>query len=348
MRLRLLLAALVLALVVPAGAGAYPWPFRPFGRQHPIRGFFGDPRTVFRLGVLSGGIDGPGVFSFHQGVDIAAPNGTPIYSVSDGIAHYLGAETVNVATGKGVTFQYFHIVPIVGEGERVVQSRTILGYVQAPFGHVHLTEIDDRRVVNPLQPGHLTPYRDRTVPVVRTVAFRNDLGVQSVPLGLCGRVEIDAQAYDEPPLAVPGPFDGLPVAPAFVSWTILSRGGGVAVPTRVAADFRTTLPPNKRFWRVYARGTYENAPRFGAAQYPALPGRYVFKLTGRFDTSLLANGVYTLVVRAADVRGNETVERQRFSVRNSPDACPGSLPAPPEQSGPPTEPPPVPGSETAG
>ena len=51
----------------------HTWPFKPFDKQHPIRGFFGDPRTVYENGILAGGFDGPGFFSFHQGVDISAP-----------------------------------------------------------------------------------------------------------------------------------------------------------------------------------------------------------------------------------------------------------------------------------
>src|SRR4051812_3911185 len=120
------LAALVCtALACPGRAAAFPWPFKPFDKQHPIRGFFGDPRTVFQNGALAGGFDGPGFFSFHQGVDIAAPDGTPIYPVVSGIAHYLGAATLNVDSGSGRIFQYFHIVPVVGEGQIVVAKKTI-------------------------------------------------------------------------------------------------------------------------------------------------------------------------------------------------------------------------------
>src|SRR6266566_1962122 len=116
-----------LGLLAAAGsASAYPWPFKPFDKQHPIRGAFGDPRTVYENGILSDPFDGAGFFSFHQGVDIAAPNGTPIYAIADGTAHYLGAATLNLDTGKGVVFQFFHIVPVVGEGERVTVSKTVL------------------------------------------------------------------------------------------------------------------------------------------------------------------------------------------------------------------------------
>ena len=79
-RLHIIVVALLLGVLAQtAGASAYSWPFKPFDRQHPIRGFFGDPRTVYDNGILAGAFEGPGTFSFHQGVDISAPDGTPIY-----------------------------------------------------------------------------------------------------------------------------------------------------------------------------------------------------------------------------------------------------------------------------
>jgi hypothetical protein len=336
-----LVAALALAL---AGvASSYGWPVRPFDKQHPIRGFFGDPRTVFENGVLAGGFDGPGFFSFHQGVDISAPNGTPIYPVVSGIAHYLGAATLNVDAGmyqgNERIFQYFHIVPIVGEGQHVIAQRTVLGYVQSPYGHVHLTEINGSHAVNPLQKGHLTPYADHTRPTIRDALFENQTGLLQTPLGLCGRIEIAVNAFDTPPVAVPGAFHGLPVAPALVRWSVTHLSGSVAVATRTAADFRATLPPNDQFYDTYAKGTYENAPRFGTQQYRSMPGRYLFLLAGNFDTTSLPNGVYTLGILAGDVRGNTTSFHERFSVLNARNGvCPGSLAAP-VTAPPPTEPP---------
>jgi hypothetical protein len=332
--MRRLLLVLAAALACAGTASAYPWPVRPFDRQHPIRGFFGDPRTVYENGILAGAFDGPAVTSFHQGVDIAAPNGTPVYAVENGTVHYLGAATLNLVTDHDVTFQYFHVIPVVGEGEQAVARKTILGYVQPPYGHVHLTEIDTilgaNRAVNPLQRGHLAPYRDRTVPRVRDIVVRNQSGDVQTPLGLCGRVELDVDAYDPQPLPVPGAYRGLPVAPALVQWWLTRLGGKVVVPLHTAADFRTTLPPNGQFFGVYAKGTYENSPRFGAQQYPGMPGRYLFLLAGNFDTAGLPNGTYVLSVRVADVRGNRSVGSERVSILNSAKAgaCPGSLPAP--------------------
>jgi len=341
----LALIALVAACLAPSGAAAYSWPFKPFNKQHPIRGFFGDPRTVYLNGVLAGGFEGPGFFSFHQGIDISAPDGTPIYPVVSGTAHYLGAATLNVDAGPNkagddVIFQYFHIVPIVGEGVQVIAKKTILGYVQPPFQHVHLTEINGTHSVNPLQKGHLTPYVDHTKPTIREVSFRNQTGTLQTPLGLCGRIELAVDAYDTPPMRVPGKFRDLPVAPALVRWNIARLNGVGVVPWRTTADFRTTVPGNARFTDTYAKGTYENAPRFGNQQYTSMPGKYLFLLAGNFDTTSLANGVYRLTARVSDERGNTATFTERFSVLNARNGvCPGSLPAPPTTEPPPTEPP---------
>jgi hypothetical protein len=334
---------LLLALVEAAGASAYSWPFKPFDRQHPIRGFFGDPRTVYENGILAGGFEGPGTFSFHQGVDISAPDGTPIYPSEDGVAHYVGAATLNVVTDHDVVFQYFHIVTVVGEGQQVVARKTILGYVQPPFGHVHITELDGTKAVNPLQPGHLTPYKDFTKPVIRDVVLRNQTGEVQTPLGLCGRIELDVDAFDTPPVAVPGKFQGLPVAPALVRWTVSRLGGAPVVPWRTAADFRQTLPSNVQFWNVYAKGTYQNAPRFGREQYTSMPGRFLFQLAGSYDTTTIPNGVYVITVLVGDGHGHKAVDTQRFSVLNARSGvCPGSLASPPGSPPPPDQEPPGP------
>jgi hypothetical protein len=343
LRVAVVLIPLLSALGQAGAASAYSWPFKPFNQQHPIRGFFGDPRTIFDNGILAGAFDGPGFFSFHQGVDISAPDGTPIYAVEDGSAHYVGANTLNIITGQDVIFQYFHIVTVVGEGEQVIARKTVLGYVQPPFGHVHMTEIDGTHAVNPLQPGHLTPYRDTTKPVIRDIGIRNQAGELQTPLGLCGRIELDVDAYDLPPVPVPGKFLGLPVAPALVEWTLTRLGGTAVVPWRVVADFRTTLPGNGSFWDVYAKGTYQNAPRFGLTQYNSMPGRFLFLLARRYDTTTLANGVYIITVLVDDGHGHKDVATQRISVLNAKGSdCPASLPAgaggPPPGDG---EPPPA-------
>jgi hypothetical protein len=341
-RLRLAVIVLLLAVLAPGAAAAYPWPVKPFDRQHPIRAFFGDPRTVYYNGILTDPFGGTGVFAFHQGVDVAAPNGTPVYPVADGRVDYLGSATLNVNTKVGLTFQYFHLVPVVGQRQLVRARRTVLGYVQAPFAHVHITEINGGSATNPLQRGHLTPFRDGTKPRIRSIDVADRTGVLPTPGALCGRVQLSADAFDVQPIPVPGAFGGFPVAPALVRWTLTRLDGSAVVPWSTTADFRTRLPPNGRFWSTYAHGTYENAPRFGREQYGSTPGRFLFLLAPGYDTTRIPNGAYTITVEAADERGNTGVASRQISVLNAPGAhCSGSL-LPPGALPPAPPPPPEP------
>src|SRR5205085_6764987 len=66
-------------------------------------------------------------------------------------------------------FQYWHLRLNVKLGQEVVAERTVLGWIHKPLFHVHLTEIDNHIVRNPLARGHLEPYRDHTKP--RAVAL---------------------------------------------------------------------------------------------------------------------------------------------------------------------------------
>ncbi len=335
-----------LAAAGPVSA-SYPWPVRPFDRQHPIRGSFGDPRTVFQDPLFADGLNGPGSFSFHNGVDIAAPNGTTVYPVLSGVAHLVDATAISVETLDGRTFQYFHVIPTVVDGEKVTARLSMLGYVQAPYAHVHLSEIDGTRIANPLQKGHLAPYVDRTRPQVDTIELRDSDGRLTGPLGVCGRVSLAAEAFDRPAVPVAGPFKGLPVAPALVAWQLQRLGGAVVVPRTIAADFRVTLPPPADFWKIYARGSYQNAPRFGNQQFGSMPGRFLYQLNPSLDTKTLPNGVYILTATASDERRNVGSLALRFSVLNvrTASGCPAPPPPPTE---PPSQPQPTPPATTTG
>ena len=97
-------------------AGAYRWPLKPFNKPHPVRGNFGDPRTRFAEPRSDKALLGDGVFSFHQGVDINAPDGTPVYPVASGKVTRVLDERVTVACGNGRSFQYWHIEPAAARG----------------------------------------------------------------------------------------------------------------------------------------------------------------------------------------------------------------------------------------
>jgi hypothetical protein len=326
----LIAALLALAIGGPAvhpaqasrttSAQAYGWPVKPFGRQHPIRGGFGDPRTLFTAPPTRNGLyHGAGQFTFHEGVDIAAPDGTAVYPVEDGVVTTVNtahdAERVVVDSGS-VRFEYWHISAAVHVGERVTTDRTVLGHILRSSGHVHLTEIDGGRITDPLLPGHLTPYSDHTAPRVDSIQLRTaDDAPAELPSFVRGSVQLYAEAYDTPAIRVPGTWNDMPITPAVVGYRIETWSGTVKVPERTVWDTRTTIPPNSTFWAHYARGTFQNMSVFGSHYSWGQPGCFVFRL-GTLDTHSLPDNVYRLVVTASDVRGNESSASIRFSIHN--------------------------------
>ena len=193
------------------GALVYHWPIKPFDRQHPVRGNFGDPRTIVggsRLGRDTAYT--PGSFTFHNGIDIYAPTGTAVYPVVSGRAGIGYGDEVIVVTADGRTFQYFHIRPAVAPQQHVVAYRTVIGHVLPGWLHVHLSEIDGYRVHNPLDPGHLEPYRDRTVPVVHRIEASGRGGGALATGDLHGVVRLAADASDMPAVPVPVPGSASP------------------------------------------------------------------------------------------------------------------------------------------
>jgi murein DD-endopeptidase MepM/ murein hydrolase activator NlpD len=313
-----ILVSFAIALAASAGASAYPWPIKPFHAQHPIRANFGDPRTRFWNTMLTDGLQGPGLFQFHNGIDIAAPEGTPVYPILSGTVKLIDGSAMLVRS-PGRKFQYFHIKPTVHDGQHVIAQRTVLGHVIHAANHVHLTEIRGRRVWNPLARGGIAPYVDRTAPQVDEI-FARPIG-SLVPIDSetlpCQMVSFVAAAHDTPPLQVPGTFAGFPVSPALVTWSLTRLDGLVYVPWISAADFRTTLPAVRSFWNVYARGSYQNAPRFSNQQFQ-MPGRFLYNLTGTFNPRSYPNGTYEVRVQVSDMRGNWSEGVQRFQIENRP------------------------------
>jgi hypothetical protein len=271
---------------------AYPWPLKPFDRAHPVRAYFNDPR-----------ISGP-TKSFHFGIDISAPNGTPVYAVAPGTVHLEDARAVSVAAGDRA-FGYWHVVPAVRHREQVAQHQ-LLGHVEAPWLHVHFAERDGNEYRNPLRHEALTPWTDTTRPSVTAIAFVRD--GSTVPANLVsGAVDVVAEAHDMPPLSVPAPWHGLPVTPAKLRWRV-HRGRTVVRRWHTPVDFTKGLLPQARFGKVYAPGTRQN--------HAGEPGRYRFFLAHTWSTQLLPDGAYELEVEALDLAGNGGSLRLPFTLAN--------------------------------
>ena len=273
----------------------YPWPLKPFNRQHPIRGYFGDPRTVI-YGQKQG------IFSFHNGVDILAWNGNEVYAVASGRVLAIKGDEVITSASHGRKFQYIHLHPRVKVGDPVVVSQTLLGLTFEPWEHVHLSELRGRCVVNPLAPGHLTPYADPTHPRVLGISFTTPAGGRLAAGDLYGEVRAVARAQAPPADPAPGVWRRMPVSPALVTWQ-LTAADGRRVGGGIAADFLVTEPPPAAFCDVYAPGTLQNFAAESGHYNWGRPGRYLYQLGPPLNTATLANGRYLYTVTAANARG---------------------------------------------
>ena len=142
---------------------AYGWPVKPFNRQHPVRANLNDPRN------------GHGdAKSFHFGIDITDPVGAAVYAVEGGKVFLTRGRMAVAVVGSTSTFGYWHVKPAV-RNHQIVRLHQLLGHVIDEGGgaHVHFAERSrgNGLYLNPLRPGGIGPYVDRTPPRVATVEF---------------------------------------------------------------------------------------------------------------------------------------------------------------------------------
>jgi hypothetical protein len=266
-------------LAVPA---AYSWPVKPFDRQHPVRANLNDPR-----------IGHEGGESFHFGIDISVPDGTPVYAVTGGKA-YVRPGNVSVADGGTHSFGYWHVRAAV-VNHQPVRRHQLLGWVIPGWEHVHFAERANGVYLNPLRPGGLGPYTDVSAPEIGEITLTHLAG---------GGVQVLANTYDTPSPRVRGDWTHEPVSPALIQWRVFRNGRAVAG-WQTAADFRTRMLDRKLFESVYAPPTRQN--------HKGKAGLYCFFLSHEWKP---ADGTYRIEVAASDTRENRTVARLDFTVEH--------------------------------
>jgi len=258
---------------------SYGWPVKPFDRQHPVRAFLDDPRIGAR-----------GTRAFHFGIDIAVPDGTPVYAVEAGTVWSNSGESFAVvAPDRSHTFGYWHVVPVV-KSHQAVARHQLIAYVAKGWGHVHFAERQGTAYVNPLRNGGLGPYTDHTAPTVDTVkVYGSSLAVI---------------AHDTPDPKVPGTWANEPVTPALLRWRIVPTTGPAAA-WRTAADFRSRMLDRADFTKVYTPETRPN--------HEGEPGRFSFYLARTWSSTTAT----TVQVEVSDTAGNLAVYTTRVNAVDS-------------------------------
>ena len=107
------------------------------------------PYTITQLFGASANAGGPNAGSGHTGIDLAAPEGSPIYAVTDGEVVEVNEEAMNIdgnhvmhTLPDGTIIYYGHMrdVPLVKKGDKVKKGQ-LIGYVgqtgAATGPHIH-------------------------------------------------------------------------------------------------------------------------------------------------------------------------------------------------------------------
>jgi murein DD-endopeptidase MepM/ murein hydrolase activator NlpD len=98
----------------------------------------------------------------HNGIDFAAPTGTPVRTVADGVVTFAGwnggsGKMVRIQHGERYATAYLHLSQISGDVRvgRMIQRGTVLGAVGstglATGPHLHFSFFDNGRYVDPLK-----------------------------------------------------------------------------------------------------------------------------------------------------------------------------------------------------
>ena len=308
------------AAYVPAGR--FQWPLDPPDRPHPVRATFGEPRGLLGPGIpreatdraeliRSGGpLNTPGRRVIHSGIDIAAPDGTPVFAVKSGIAATGGEgyETHVIVADFG----YWHLAEAVPDGTEVTAFVTVIGRIYPGQGHVHLarfagchgacTERD--RVLNPLVNGGISPYVDTAPPRIGGIRAYNRRGQPLRREALSGPVALVLNVVD------PQSFGSHDTGIYRLSYRILPAGksGAVVGPVRVLR--LDAIPGGRVRNSLYTSGSTRHSTKTNFSYI--LTARSPTN-DGLLHTERLRPGDYTLEVTAGDVRGNHSV--RSFGVR---------------------------------
>jgi hypothetical protein len=264
--------------------GSIPgWPVRPFQKAHLLRAGLNELRPA----------------NLHIGVDILARDGTRVYAVQGGKAQVLASTGADARVRVGA-FEYWHIHPLVHDGQSVQPYATVLGTILPGAGHVHLSELSGNTYINPLRPGGrvLAPWRDDARPVLARPRFLR--GGQVLIRAFDPVVRRGGRASRTPVLALAG-----------LAYRLYDESGHRG-PLQWAYRGTQHLPNNLRS-AIYARGSRPDFAKCAAVRHPCRPN-WVYRLAGGLAPRLhiRARRAYRLTAYAFDWAGHRSALDTRF------------------------------------
>lgn len=252
----------------------YDWPLYLMSHQHSVRSVLDEYR-------------GGAAPHFHDGIDIDAEQGTPVFAVREGTAYQGGFEDGSYVWVVGpAQHWYIHLDERMAHGE-YVNIGDSLG-VTNELDHVHLGDGPDQAEINPLRAPHesgIEPFDDYLAPTVDEIVFvlNGDYENPQDPFNLPrDRLDIIADARDA--ISGGGSNAGIWKIGYQISWD----------PPVFNFQFDSWIPSAHIDW-VYAPGSQTTGPfRYIVTNHVGSDGWW--------DASGMSSGEwYTVYVIAEDV-----------------------------------------------
>ena len=297
-RLAIVLATTFTALAAPhaANAGSYGWPIRPFDQQHPVRGFFGDPR-------IGEGADGTP--SRKRSTSASTSRRRRNSSLRDRVRsdrlEPQRPETVAIRSDDGWSSRTGTFPPSATDTPPWRTERSRAHRVR--LGHVHFAELVDGEYVNPLASRRADAVSGRNAsddPRVQLRARRSSRREDIERALRPGRRDLGRDAR---PRA--GKVGDKPVMPAVVRWRVHGERSAGPLARRSTSPARS---------RTRAGSTPSTRP----GRVRTIPGVTVATGAGPrgWNSDALEGGPHVLEVEA-DTRG--TRRAARFASRSRTD-----------------------------
>ena len=178
-------------IFLPPFSYGYNWPCEPFNEPHWINGTFCECRSG-----SSGEID-----HFHDGVDIHLPEGSAVYSVTNGtVTSFSTAQQSGINSYVRVgRYAYVHVNPnpALNVGDNITAYETILGWTNS-WNHIHFKDGYPGDEINAIRlDGGLNPLVDNYDPQTHWVKFYQDNSLsQFVNNSVFGLVDIVCKSTD--------------------------------------------------------------------------------------------------------------------------------------------------------